>query len=303
MENREEKQNNMEIYYNSVLLNLEQAAKTNRFASKEEFNKYIEGMKKNGMPESILSEEKKKELLDTYDEFHKVDEAGLNMQDYKGINLNEQNYITNTQTDTILKTNGSKDELPQEFKSVQNEISAANNSDNLANADDVYNHMKNNTKEEVQMISLYEIGSRSNISIEVLQKIKFFISNKYINPYAFNIDPETGLLYNKETNEMLEVVKNPETGKFEIKKGGEVVYKEDSQIQEMNSESYSNDNQEKEKDTDEEEMINKKENHKVRRLLPPKDIPGQAAFAKTSFLIITSIFIALLISTIILIKK
>ena len=46
MENREEKQNNMEVYYNSVLLNLEQAAKTNRFASKEEFNKYIEEMKK-----------------------------------------------------------------------------------------------------------------------------------------------------------------------------------------------------------------------------------------------------------------
>lgn len=303
MENREEKQNNMEIYYNSVLLNLEQAAKTNRFASKEEFNKYIEGMKKNGMPESILSEEKKKELLDTYDEFHKVDEVGLNMQDYKGINLNEQNYITNTQTDTILKTNGSKDELPQEFKSVQNEISAANNSDSLANANAVYNHMQNNTKEEVQMISLYEIGSRSNISIEVLQKIRFFITNKYINPYTFNVDPETGLFYNKETNEMLEVVKNPETGKFEIKKGGEVVYKEDSQVQEMNSESYSNDNQEKEKDTDEETMLYQKENHKVRRLLPPKDIPGQAAFAKTSFLIITSIFIALLISTIILIKK
>lgn len=303
MENREEKQNNMEIYYNSVLLNLEQAAKTNRFASKEEFNKYVEGMKKNGMPESLLSEEKKKELLDTYDEFHKVDEIGLNMQDYKGINLNEQNYITNTQTDTILKTNGSKDELPQEFKSVQNEISAANNSDSLANANAVYNHMQNNTKEEVQMISLYEIGSRSNISIEVLQKIRFFITNKYINPYAFNVDPETGLFYNKETNEMLEVVKNPETGKFEIKKGGEVVYKEDSQVQEMNSESYSNDNQEKEKDTDEETMLYQKENHKVRRLLPPKDIPGQAAFAKTSFLIITSIFIALLISTIILIKK
>ena len=225
------------------------------------------------------------------------------MQDYKGINLNEQNYITNTQTDTILKTNGSKDELPQEFKSVQNEISAANNSDSLANANAVYNHMQNNTKEEVQMISLYEIGSRSNISIEVLQKIRFFITNKYINPYTFNVDPETGLFYNKETNEMLEVVKNPETGKFEIKKGGEVVYKEDSQVQEMNSESYSNDNQEKEKDTDEETMLYQKENHKVRRLLPPKDIPGQAAFAKTSFLIITSIFIALLISTIILIKK
>ena len=256
------------------------------------------------MPESLLSEEKKKALLDTYDEFHKVDEAGLDMQNYKGINLNEQNYIANTQNNTILKTNSSKDELPQEFKSVQNEISAANNSDSLANANAVYNHMQSNTKEEVKTISLYEVDSRSYISIEVLQKIKFFVSNKYINPNEFNVDPETGLFYNKETNEMLEVVKNSETGKFEIKKGGEIVYKEDSQSQEMNGESYSNDdNQEKEKDTDEEPMIDKKDNHKVRRLLPPKDISGQAAFAKTSFLIITSIFIALLISTIILIKK
>lgn len=292
-------QNNMEIYYRSVLLNLEQAAKTNRFTNKEEFNKYIEGMKKRGMPESILSEEKKKELLDLYDEYHKVEEAGLDIQNYKGTNLNEQNYIVSTKNDTVLKTNGSNSELSQEFKATQNELTAANKNDSLANADAVYNHLQNNTKEEVNLVSLYEVISRDDISQELLSKIRFFITNKYINPYSFKVSPESGIFYNTETDEMLEVVKNTETGKYEIKKGGEVIYKEESISQEMTGDTM-NTGAELEKDTDEEEMLHERDQHKVRKLLPPKDINGQAAFAKTSFLIIISIFIALAISSLLL---
>ena len=307
MENREEKQNNMEVYYRSVLLNLEQAAKTNRFSSKEEFNKYLEGIKKNGMPESIMSEEKVKEMLDMYDEYHKVEEAELDMQNYKGTNLNEQNYIVSTKNDTILKTNSSNEELPQEFKTAQNELTAANGTDSLANADTVYNNLKETKKEEIDLIPLYEMVERDNISGELLTKIKFFITNKYINPYSFKVSPESGLFYNTETDEVLEVRQNLETGKYEIIKGGQVLYKENSQSQAVEGDTITNNtedpNQEKEEDINEEKMIYENGKPKVRRRIPPKDINSQAAFAKTSFLIIASIFLALALSSLFLLLK
>lgn len=303
-----------QVYYNSALLNLQNATKTDRFSSKEELNQYIEGMKKNGMPESILSEEKKKELLDLYDEYHKTEQVGLDTQNYKGTNLNEQNYIVSTQNDTVLKTNESNTAMIDEFKKTQNELSSASNSNSLANANTVYNHLKDTKKEEVDLVPLYEVIERSNISVELLGKIKFFISNKYINPYSFKVSPETGVFYNTETSELLEVVKDESTGKYVIKKGGEIIYREDSQSQEMTSSSLENnsDNQEKEKDTNEEEQLydyTKKEG-KIRVLAPPKPQKGfyysdsnRAAFVKASFLIVTTCLVSIGLAMLLLLLK
>ncbi len=287
----------MTVYYNSVLLNLENAAKTNRFATKEEFNKYIEGVKKNGMPDSILSEEKKKELLASYDKFHPVTEAGLDMNNYTGTRLEEQNYIVNRNDDVLLQTDASKDEIPAEFKSVQNELSSANSQDNLANANEVYQEMRNNRKQEVQLISLSEMINRGNASEEMLAKIRFFITRKDINIFQFKIAPETGQFYNTETDEVLEVRKNPETGDFEIVKGSQVVYKDEASTE---TKEASVDNSE-ELDSQEQELD--KKNVKIRRRLPPKNISDQAAFVKISVLTIVSIFAALFLSMIILVLK
>ena len=69
----------------------------------------------------------------------------------------------------------------------------------------------------------YEYG----INIELLHKIRYFVSNKYINPYSYKIDLENGIFYNTETSEVLEVRKDEVTNKYQIYKGSEVVYGEE----------------------------------------------------------------------------
>ena len=293
----------MNSYYNTVLNNLTEAAKTNRFASKEEFNKYLEGIKKNGMPESMLSEEKKKELLSLYDEYHKVEEAGLDMQNYTGSSLNDNTYIINTKEDTILKTNVAQGEIPDEFKKVQTELTAKSQ-DDLVNANQVYQDMKNNRKEEVTLIPLVEMIERDDVSEELLGKIKFFVKNKNINPFQYKISPETGMFYNTEIDEILEVRKNSSTGLYEIVKGSQVVYRESAP--ESKSSVTVEEQEEYTFDQDDEIRIVGKEDQKVRRRrLPniPKDITDQAAFAKGSILIVVSIFTSLFLSMFIVLLK
>lgn len=306
MNNEQKSNKNMEVYYSSVLLNLEGAAKTNRFATKEEYNKYIEGMKKNGMPDSILSAEKKKELLDLYDEYHKTEETKLDIKNYTGGTLNGENVIISKEDDTVLKTESSKEDLPKDFKEKQNELSAAKGQNGLANAKEVYNHLKDNVNEEISLITLSELSEkveRLNISQELLSKISFFVNatKKYINPNILKVSPETGMFYNTETDEVYEVVKNEDTGKYEIVKGGQVIYKEDTENQETQENTYTEEDSNQEKETDEEKMLTEPY---VRKRVPPKNYNNQAAFAKAGFLIITSIFIVLaVIAFIVLIKK
>ena len=295
--NNSNTQSDMQTYYNSVILNLEEVAKTDRFKSKEDFNKYIEQMKQKGIPKDILSEEKKKELLEAYDEYHKVEEAGLNMQNYTGTELDKQNYILNKKDDTMLKTDATKEELPDEFKDVQNDLASANSQDDLANADEVYQAMRNNKKEEITLIPLFEMIERDNVDGVLLEKIKFFITSKYVNPYQFKISPETGLFYNTETDEVLEVRINKTTGKFEIVKGSQVLYTQET----VSKDSVQTETSEEvlDKEAPEQEL----KNVKKRVLVPPKEDHDQAAFVKSGILIIVGIFLALLIAMIILVLK
>ena len=134
--------------YQSILLGLEQQIRNNNFKSKEELNNYIIYLKNNLISSNVLSNEKVLELLNLYDSLHQTDTAELDMRNYKGSSLNDQNFIISTQTDTVLKTNSSNEDLNKEFKQVQNEITSSQTKDELANSDIVFAEMKENRKEE-----------------------------------------------------------------------------------------------------------------------------------------------------------
>lgn len=293
-------------YHQNIIFMVEDKIQNNQFRSKEELTNYLIDLRNRGVSETILSNEKMQELLSLYDGTKNLDEPSLNMENYKGVSLEEQNLIISKQTDTILKTESSPEELPKDFVQVQNEITV-NKQDGLANANEVFEHMKNNQKEEVSIIGIDEVINRDNIDSEVLNKIKFFITNKYINPHEYHVSPETGIFYNMETNEVLEVRKDEKTGKYVIHKGGEIVYGENNTQENINEQSMTYDTIEKESDTNKEEMIYEnrfeKENIKVRRLIKISDYNNRAAFAKTGFLLIGIIAFSIVTATIILLNK
>lgn len=288
--------------YQTILLGLEQQIRNNNFTSKEELNNYIIYLKNNLISSEVLSNEKVLELLNLYDSIHQTDTAELDMRNYKGFSLNDQNFIISTQTDTVLKTNSSN--INKEFKQVQNEITSSKTKDELANSDIVFAEMKENRKEELTLLSINEVLQRDDIDSEVLRKIRFFINNEYINPYSYKVDINTGLFYNQETKEMFEVRKNPQTGNYEIYKGSEVEYSKTNKTEEHSNESLEgnnnleNEDQEKTKDMDEQQMLYKP---KVRRLIKPTNL-NNAAFVKSSFIVI-GICIFSVILAIILINK
>lgn len=283
------------INYENLVIQLEEKIRNKGYASKEELVAYINNLKNNGMPASIMSPEKEKELLQLYDELNPINKNELNLENYKGVNLENQNVIVAKEQDALLKTDFSNANLTQDFKNNQNELTAMGN-DGLANADEVFKYMRDYKKEEMNLISLSEVPQRDNIDAEILNKIKFFLSNKYINPYEFKVDPNTGIFYNIETDEVLEVRKNSQTGKYELYKGSEKVYGEEP----TNEESNEQENELKE-DSPEEEMAYENKNVKVKRLIKPTI--NNNAFVKSSLLFITCIFISLVLSMILLYYK
>ena len=290
--------------YQNILLGLEQQIRNNNFKSKEELNNYIIYLKNNLIPSNILSNEKVLELLNLYDSMHQNDIPELDMRNYKGSSLNDQNFIISTQNDTVLKTNSTNEDLNKEFKQVQNEITSSQTKDELANSDIVFAEMKENRKEELTLLSINEVLQRDDIDSEVLRKIKFFIKNEYINPYSYKVNINTGIFYNQETKEMFEVRKNPQTGNYEIYKGSEVEYSKENETDEHSKESlevnngFEDEEQEKNKDTDEQQMLYKP---KVRRLIKPTNL-NNAAFVKSSFIVI-GICVFSVILALILINK
>lgn len=285
--------------YQTLLSVLYQQIRNNNFKSKEELNNYIIYLKNNLIPSEVLSNEKVLELLNLYDSMHQNDNPKLDMRNYKASSLSNQNFIISTQTDTVLKTNSSNKDLNNEFEQIQNEITSSQTQDELANSDIVFAKMKENRKEELTLLSINEVLQRDDIDSEILRKIRFFINNEYINPYSYKVNINTGLFYNQETKEMFEVRKNPQTGNYEIYKGSEVEYSKASETEEHSNESLEGNNDfEKNKDIDEQKMLYKP---KVRRLIKPTNL-NNAAFAKSSFIVI-GICIFSIILAIILINR
>ena len=296
----EKKQSNSQdkfkqLYYRNVVANLETKVKDNSFKNKEELNEYLNELKKNPIASTLISNEEILKLLNLYDEYHQKIPESLDMQNYKDAKLGDDKYIIAVQNDSVLK-NMNSTEITEEFKQKQNELASANTTNELANADIVYDQMKKNEKEELKFLPIDEVTVRPNINTEVLNKIKFFVTNQNIEPHVYRVNIETGVLYNPETDELYEVRKNPETGEYEIFKGGEKQYTTNEQPK--NEE----DNQELIHDKDEEKL--EYENNKVKRLIKP---PENAAFVNNTFIIfiitIFSVLAALIAALVILTNK
>lgn len=270
----------------TIILRIENQIRNNHFNSKEQLSKYLVDLKNSGLYQTELSNEKIEELLNLYDSLNKKSDILLNMKQYTGISLDNQDLIISKETDQVLKTLENSSTLDHEFKQTQNEITA-NSSNGLANANTVFKHMANHEKEEISLLSLEEAIKRNNIDMELLNKIKFFITSININPSVFRVDIESGIFYNIETDEVYEVRKNSISNQYEIYKGQELVYGKLSQDDNKNLENNSRQYQ-----------------PKVRKLIKPKSSSyNSAAFTKIGFLIINIITFTILILMIILLNK
>ena len=273
----------------NIISVIQERINNNEFKDKNELISFLNDLKKQGLSESILTNEIIAELLNLFDKTHSKENSSLDLENYSSFKLENQNVIVSKKDDIVLKTNRSSEELPQEFKENQNELTAMS-SDGLANADMTFDYMEKYKKEKMNLISLSEAVEKDNINKETLNKIKFFINNSYTNPSSYKVDIEHDIFYNIENQEVLEVRKNPQTGKYEIYKGGELAYSNNS------SDETKEDDFEKETDTNEEKMpyLNKNENLKVRRLIKPEN--NNAAFVSNTFVIIIGILLFIVIA-------
>ena len=278
------------VNYEVLLANIEKRIENGEFSSKEALVDYLTEIKSNGIPDDVLTVERITEFLNKYDELNKTNESPLDMENYKNISLEDQELIASKKTDTILVTD-SQQQMNEEFKSVQNELTAESN-DGLANADNVFEEMQNNQKEELNFVNLSDFNYGQVEDAEVLKRISFFLSNSNINPYEYKINPKNGYFYNIETQEIYEVRKNEQTGKYEIYRGGEKMYTETNEEMETNQEQTTTEPVE---ETPEEEMTQEKSDTKVKRLVKP---PEHRELDNAAFVNIKGIII--LIATIII---
>lgn len=285
--------NKENIHYQQIISNIEYQIKNQQFKTKEDLHNYIIEIKnKFNIPEELLSNEKILELLKLYD-LHNNKTTELDLRNYKGVNLDNQNLIINQNDHVVLKTNSSNEELTNEFTKIQNET-YAQSKDSTITSDEIFKTMQNDKKEQLDFISLYEIPQYENIDIEILKKINFFISNKYINPYSFKVNPTNGYFYNIEDHTILEVRQNKETGLYEIFKGEEIVYNNSTQeLNSANEEIY--ETQEILEENNEEEQIYENKNVKTKRLIKAYN-QNNAAFAKSSLIIIIVLFTSIIIA-------
>ena len=298
----------IEEYNVKFLEDLETLAKGQEFATKEEFHSYMRGLIKMGIPETVLTEEKIKELLDIYDKNHEA--PGLDTSNIIEVHLGEQTHYTQLGSNVAVEAKGPKNE---EFANVQNTLTAASTKDSLANADEVYDHMKDNIKETTEYIPINEVLNMPVISQEILAKVTFFLKNAKaagIDPETFKISPKDGTLLNSETGEMIEVEQNKETGEYEMRQGTEVVATEEKPKEEHKEMTSPEETEQRQGirpiEQPPETTIAKSENKgMVRKLVPPKQKTGldNAAFAKISILATICMLTAVLLSYLILALK
>ena len=288
--------------YANVIADLEKKVRAGEFKDKEELSRYITNLKNNGVPSSVLTGEKTTEILALYDTLNPEKHDALDLNNYKGVKLDEKNVIVSTQDSAVLKTDRASSEMPQEFKEAQNELTAMGN-DGLANADETFKHMREHKKEELNLIPIDEAINKDNIDKEVLSKIKFFITNEHIDYHAYHVDPEYGVFYDLEKEEVLEVRINEATGKYEIYRGGEKVYGDNQQTEVPEGDSA---DPALESDKEEEQKAYERKGP-VRVLRKPEEEQGNnlgnSAFVQSSLLFIICIAISLLLAVFLIIHK
>lgn len=180
----------------SVIKEIENRIKSNSFNSKEELVNYLNSLRQNNQIDINLLNERYMSLLKLYDDTMTASDS-LNISNYKDASLEDKNFIVSSNDGRVLESN-SNTPLKEEFESVQNEM-AVNGENGIANADQVFNYMEKYKKTEASLMPL----SNLNINIidaDMLEKIKFFISNNRNNIFDYKVDISRGLFINVNTN-------------------------------------------------------------------------------------------------------
>lgn len=280
-----------------IIKSIEQKIKNNHFDNKETLIEYIVQLRNSGTVE--LNNQKIQELLNLFDSLKKQDSIPLDMRKYRSVALENQDLIVSQKDNRVLKTLEGTSEFTNEFLQTQNEI-VANTQDGMTNADTVFKHMADYKKEEMALLSLKEAISQRNIDKEMLNKIKFFVTNIKQDLNPFRVDIEKGVFYNIETAEVYEVRKNEETNQYQIYLGNKKVYGTNEEKKEESR------NPELESEQNEETLSSENSLFKPKvRTRRKEDNPyvKSAAFTKIGFLIINILTFAILTTMIILLNK
>ena len=209
-----------------VIKEIENRIRSNSFNSKEELVNYLNSLRQNNQIDINLLNNSYMSLLKLYDDTRNASDS-LNISNYKGVALGDRDFIVSSNNGRVLESN-SDETLKEEFESVQNEM-AVSGENGIANADQVFNYMEKYKKTEASLMPLSNLNI-DIIDVDMLDKIKFFVSNNRSNIFDYKVDISSGLFINVNTNDIYEVRKNPETGKFEIYKGGTVMYQSTPEI-------------------------------------------------------------------------
>ena len=294
-----------------MLLDLERKINSNYFKSKDELISYIEEIKKNNQLDMNFFNGKVKQLLLLYDK----NNTNIDMSNFKDVKLGDKTYIVSGEDDRVLKTDREQGELSEEFKDVQNDMIASNTDRHSINADVIFNRMEKYQKVSSTLMPLSNLNMEV-VDKETLDKIRFFIKNSNVNIFEYQVDISNGIFFNVNTNELFEVRKNPNTLNYEIYKGAEVSYANDSS--DINNDSIINNIssytdeelisfQQDSKFSSEVKQTIEKELEKRKKITKPKTRVlrlnpldnNRAAFIKSSFIIImlflSSIMCALLL--------
>ena len=284
----------------TILKEIEDKINSNFFRNKSELISYINAVRNGDDVDIELFNSKIGNLLSLYDSIANDEELPLDMSNYKDVKLGDNNYVVSNKDSEVLKNSENMGEVIQEFKGVQNDIVVANN-DNNVDADKVFAHMEKYQKEKSSFVSLTELDV-SVINKEVLYKIRFFITSTNINPYDYKVDISNGIFLNTNTNDLMEVRKNENTGKYEIYKGSEAVYNTETSVDEQGNEVTMNDDV---ASLSVEELIDSKKLNKPKtRILRLKPVRGKdAAFINYNLLLVVIVTSSIMIASLLLLLK
>ena len=172
-------------------------------------------LRENGMI-NVIDNRKMRELLDLYDMLHQKANSPIDTQNFSSVSIENNNLIISKETGRVLLTQKDSSSFEEEFKQAQNELSIQSQS-GMVNANMAFEHMANK-KVEMELITLDEALLRDDITLENLNKIRFFVVSGYVNPNQIRIDMSKGVFYDIETSDIYEIKYNPDTKEYEIYK-------------------------------------------------------------------------------------
>lgn len=287
----------------TILKEIEDKIHNNFFRNKSELISYINAVRNSNDVDIELFNSKIGNLLSLYDTIVNDEELPLDMSNYKDVKLGDNNYVVSNKDSVVLKNDGNIGELVQEFRSVENDIIITKKDGNVDD-DKVFDHMEKYKKEKSSFVPLTDLNV-SIIGKEILHKIRFFISNANINPYDYKVDISNGIFLNVSTNELMEVRKNENTGKYEIYKGSEAVHNNETNVDDNGNEVVISEDMASLSD---EELVNyeqrKKINKPKKRILRLKPVKGKdAAFINYNLLLVVIFTSSIMIASLLLLLK